>query len=337
MKAYLFHPMEGSRVKCNLCHHRCIIPQGKRGLCGVRENKNGELVSLVYAQAVAANPDPIEKKPLFHVLPGSHSFSIATVGCNFRCRFCQNANIAQMPRDHSGQITGRFFPPEKVVEQAKQAGCQTIAYTYTEPTIFFEYAYDTAKIAKQEGIRNVFVTNGYETPEAVEKIAPFLDAANVDLKAFSPDFYKEMCGAKLENVLETLQCMNQAGIFLEVTTLVIPGLNDDSEQLKKLAGFIAGALGPQTPWHVSRFHPTYNLTDRAATPPSTLFQAHETGKNAGLHYVYTGNIPGQGGENTYCHNCQTLLIERVGYTIQKNQLQNGACPNCQTPAHGIWE
>ncbi|MBI9077361.1 MAG: AmmeMemoRadiSam system radical SAM enzyme [Desulfatibacillum sp.] len=337
MKAYLYQPMEDSKVKCNLCHHRCVIPQGKRGICAVRENQDGELVSLVYAQAIAASSDPIEKKPLFHVLPGSRSFSIATVGCNFHCRFCQNSNIAQMPRDLDGKIMGRYFPPDQVVAQAKQTGCKTIAYTYTEPTIYFEYAYDTAKLAAQEGLRNVFVTNGYETPEAIEKIAPYLHAANVDLKAFSPGFYKEMCGAKLENVLETLKCMHSAGIFLEITTLIIPGLNDDPAQLEELAGFIAQSLSPQTPWHVSRFHPTYNLIDRSATPPATLFQAHEIGKKAGLHYVYTGNIPGQGGENTYCHHCQTLLIERMGYTIQQNVLKNGTCPNCQTPAHGLWK
>ena len=337
MKAYLFQPMEDSKVKCNLCRHQCIIPKGKRGICGVRENRAGELVSLVYAQAVAASADPIEKKPLFHVLPGSRSFSIATVGCNFTCRFCQNHNIAQMPRDHHGKIMGRPFPPDQVVAQAKQTGCRTIAYTYTEPTVFFEYAYDTAKLAKQEGIRNVFVTNGYESREAVEMIAPYLDAANVDLKAFSPAFYKEMCGAKLENVLESLKCMNEAGIFLEVTTLVIPGLNDDPDELRQLAGFIAETLGPRTPWHVSRFHPMYNLADKNATPSSTLFQAYEIGRGAGLHYVYTGNIPGQGGESTFCHNCGQLLIDRMGYAIQRNELVDGACPNCQTPAHGIWK
>lgn len=337
MEAYLYERLEENKVKCNLCHHRCVIGENKRGICGVRENQNGTLKSLVYAYAIAQNADPIEKKPLFHVLPGSRSFSIATVGCNFKCLFCQNSDIAQMPNDRDGRIMGRKFPPEKVVEAALAAKCKTIAYTYTEPTIYFEYAYDTAKLAHEAGIKNVFVTNGYETQEAIEMIAPYLNAANVDLKAFSEDFYKKMCSAKMKNVLETLKYMIKFEILVEVTTLVIPGLNDDPAQLKDLAAFIAGSLGVQTPWHVSRFHPTYKVTNHPPTPVSTLLMAYEIGKNAGLRYVYTGNIPGRGTENTYCHNCQALLIERMGFSITKNIVKNGACPKCNTPVYGIWE
>ncbi|MDI6797600.1 MAG: AmmeMemoRadiSam system radical SAM enzyme, partial [Desulfatibacillaceae bacterium] len=330
--------LEDQKVRCNLCQHRCLVASGKRGICGVRENRGGVLESLVYAKLVAKNVDPIEKKPLFHVLPGSLSYSIATVGCNFSCQFCQNANIAQLPKDFNGRIAGEHFPPEKVVQEAVISGSKTIAYTYTEPTVFFEYALDTAKLAKQKGLRNVFVTNGYATAEAIELVGPYLDAANVDLKAFNKPFYKEMVGAKLEKVLETIKCLSQAGVFLEITTLLIPQANDDPKELAELASWIVENLGPQTPWHVSRFHPTYKLMDRGPTPLQSLLNARQIGKDADLYHVYTGNIPGQGGEETLCHNCGALLIDRVGYRILTNNLaEGGACPSCNTQAAGIWE
>ncbi|RTZ98883.1 MAG: AmmeMemoRadiSam system radical SAM enzyme [Deltaproteobacteria bacterium] len=335
MKACLYDTTDGRKVKCHLCHHRCSINVGRRGLCGVRENRQGVLRSLVYGKVIARHVDPIEKKPFFHFLPGSRAYSIATVGCNFTCRFCQNADIAQMPADRRGVIAGSPASAEEEVAAATAAGCRSIAYTYTEPTVFFEFACDTARLAHGRGIRNVFVTNGYMTPEALEMISPFLDAANVDLKAFNDDFYKKMCGARLAPVLKTLKEMKTRGIFVEVTTLLIPGLNDDPDELKALAAFIANDLGVETPWHISRFHPTYRLTDRPATPVDSLITARETGKKAGLQYVYTGNVPGQGGEQTVCHQCGRVIIDRWGFSIRSYAVENGCCRYCGTPVAGI--
>ncbi|MBL7196124.1 MAG: AmmeMemoRadiSam system radical SAM enzyme, partial [Desulfobacterales bacterium] len=277
MEAYLYKPLKEKKVKCTLCSHRCIIKDGKRGICGVRENRDGILESLVYGRLIAKHIDPIEKKPLFHFLPGSISYSIATVGCNFKCLFCQNADISQMASDHNGMIIGDYCSPKDVVDAAEKGKCKSIAYTYTEPTVFFEFAFDTAKLAHERGIRNVFITNGYMSSEALNMISPYLDAANVDLKAFTKSFYKEICGAKLEPVKETLKLMKKLGIFVEVTTLLIPGLNDGAEELKELALFIAGSLGTETPWHVSAFYPTYRLTDRPPTPVESLVMAREIG------------------------------------------------------------
>ncbi len=335
MEAYLYETLKDNKVKCNLCNHRCVITQGKRGICGVRENQEGILKTLVYGKLIARHIDPIEKKPLFHLLPGSLSYSIATVGCNFRCLFCQNADIAQMPSDNKGLIIGDPSTPEDVINAAVKGGCKSIAYTYTEPTVFFEFAHDTAKLAKKRGIYNVFVTNGYMTSEAIEMVSPYLDAANVDLKAFNDNFYKNYCSSKLEHVKKTLQTMKTLGIFVEVTTLLIPGLNDDKTELKDLASFIAKSLGPETPWHISRFHPTYKLTDRPPTPVKTLVMAREIGINAGLKYVYTGNVPGENGEKTFCYNCGRILIDRWGYTISKNIIKNGRCPHCGVIINGV--
>ena len=249
MKAYLWEPLEDKKVKCSLCSHRCVIKDGHRGICAVRENRGGTLETLVFGNLVARHIDPIEKKPLFHFLPDTLSYSIATVGCNFRCRFCQNADIAQMPTDHQGTIMGSSSTPGEVVAAAGQGGCKSISYTYTEPTIFFEFAHETARLAHESGLRNVFVTNGYMTAEALEMIEPYLDAANVDLKAFSDKYYKELCGAGLKHVQATLRSMKSLGIFVEVTTLIVPGLNDDPSELKDLAVFIVQDLGPETPWH----------------------------------------------------------------------------------------
>jgi len=335
MEALLWEPLAEQNVRCNLCAHRCVVKPGKRGRCGVRENRSGVMHTLVYGKLIAQHIDPIEKKPLFHLHPGSRSYSVATVGCNFRCAFCQNADIAQMPSDRSGLIMGKEASPEAVVAAAVKAGCESIAYTYTEPTVFFEFARDTGRLAKKSGIRNVFVTNGYMTAEAFEMAAPFLDAANVDLKAFRDDFYKTYCGARLQPVKETLVRMKQGGVMVEVTTLIIPGLNDDPEQLEALAGFIAEALGPDTPWHISRFHPTYRLTDRGATPEETLAVALKIGRDAGLHYVYIGNVPGSNGESTVCPGCCRVVVERVGYQIQGDHVEDGKCAFCGTPVYGV--
>lgn len=337
MEAYLYESLEKNTVKCNLCNHRCNIKNNRRGICGVRENRGGVLETLVYGKVIARHIDPIEKKPLFHFLPGSLSYSIATVGCNFKCRFCQNADIAQMPSDRNGRIVGDAFTPEDVVAEALKGDCKTIAYTYTEPTVYFEFAYDTAKLATEKGIRNVFVTNGYMTEEALQMIHPFLDAANVDLKAFTEDFYKTTCKAKLVHVKETLKRMKSLGIFVEVTTLIIPGLNDDKKELENLSAFLVDALGPETPWHISRFHPTYKLMDRPPTPVETLIRAREIGIKAGLKYVYTGNVPGESGEKTFCDQCDHLLIDRWGFYVQNNRLKNGKCPQCGSAVGGVWD
>jgi pyruvate formate lyase activating enzyme len=337
MEAYLYEKLEDQTVKCHLCNHRCVIKEGHRGKCNVRENQTGILKTLVYGKLIARHIDPIEKKPLFHFLPGTRSYSIATVGCNFRCRFCQNADIAQMPTDHKGIIMGDTYTPQEVVAAAQNAGCSSISYTYTEPTVFFEFAYETAKLAHQHGIRNVFVTNGYMTAEAVEMIHPYLDAANVDLKAFSDRYYKELCGAKRKHVQATLKLMTKLGIFVEVTTLIVPGLNDDPAELNDLAAFLAKQLGPQIPWHISRFHPTYKLTDRPSTPVKTLIMAREIGLAAGLRYVYTGNVPGDAGENTFCYRCGKIVIERWGFQVGKMRIKNGRCTYCDTPIDGVWE
>ena len=336
MEAYLYERLDDNQVKCILCSHRCVIKDGRRGICKVRENEAGVLKTLVYGKLIARHVDPIEKKPLFHFLPGTLSYSIATVGCNFRCRFCQNADIAQMPADHRGDILGERGEPREVVEAARRAGCRSIAYTYTEPTVFFEFAYETAKLAHEKGIRNVFVTNGYMTAEALEKIDPYLDAANVDLKAFTEKYYKEQCGARLEHVQATLKMMKSLGIFVEVTTLIVPGLNDDTAELTELADFIARDLGPDTPWHISRFHPTYKLTDRPPTPVKTLTLAREIGLKAGLKYVYTGNVPGNAAENTFCHSCGLTVIERWGFQVGKIRLKNGKCTKCGAEIEGVW-
>jgi pyruvate formate lyase activating enzyme len=335
MEARLYETLQNQGVRCRLCSHACVIQSGKRGLCGVRENQAGILETRVYGRLIAAGDDPIEKKPLFHLMPGSRSFSIATVGCNFKCRFCQNADIARMPGDQNGKVVGDAATPEQVVAAAKRRRCASIAYTYTEPTVFFEFACDTARLARTRGIKNVFVTNGYMSAAALDQASSWLDAANVDLKAFSDDFYKKQCGARLEPVKKTLQRMKDLGIWVEVTTLIIPGLNDDPEELAGLAGFIAGNLGVETPWHVSRFHPTYRLTDRGATPVETLLAARKIGIEAGLRYVYTGNIPGKGGEDTICPGCGQVLIARQGFRIMDNRINGGRCSRCQTAIDGI--
>jgi len=337
LEALLYEHLKDKKVKCNLCGHRCVIGNGKRGICGVRENRDGALETLVYGKLIARHIDPIEKKPLFHFLPGSLSYSIATAGCNFKCLFCQNADISQMPADNKGLIMGGSFTPEDVVASAVKGNCKSISYTYTEPTVYFEFARDTAILAREKGLKNIFVTNGYMTKEALGMIQPFLDAANVDLKAFTEEFYKKYCGAKLENVMDTLREMKSLGIFMEVTTLIIPGLNDDCMELGKLAEFLAGSVGPETPWHISGFHPTYKLKDRPSTSLETLVSAREIGMKCGLKYVYTGNVHGEEGESTFCYNCGKMLIQRIGFYVKKNAVEKGMCPYCGAHMDGVWQ
>jgi len=332
-EALLYEKLKNKKVRCNLCPHHCVIEEAKRGICGVKENKEGTLYSLVYGRAVASGVDPIEKKPFFHFFPGSYAFSIATVGCNFSCLFCQNADISQFPKEKK-EIIGEFLPPEEIVSYAKRNKCKSISYTYTEPTIFFEYAYETAKIAHQQGIKNNFVTNGFISKEAIKLISPYLDAANVDLKSFGDDFYKKFCGARLQPVLDSLKLMKELGIWVEVTTLIIPTLNDSAEELKSIAEFILG-LGQETPWHISRFYPHYKMADLPPTPVETLHKAREIGKKVGLNYVYSGNVPGDEGENTFCPHCGKKVISRYGFQTLENRLKEGKCPYCGTKIAGV--
>lgn len=326
---------DDNRVECFLCAHNCHIKDGRRGLCQVRENREGVLYSLVYGKLVSQNVDPIEKKPLFHLLPGTYSYSIATVGCNFRCSHCQNYEISQYPRLYEGAIPGRDATPEAVVLAARSHGCQSISYTYIEPTMFFEFAYDCARLAHEKGLKNVFVSNGYTSPEATRKIAPFLDGNNIDLKAFTDKFYHEVCGAKLAPVLETIRLMKELGVWVEVTTLVIPGWNDSDKELQDIARFIK-SVDPEMPWHVTRFHPTFKMTDRNATPAAALQRARQIGLSEGLKYVFVGNIPGDGGENTVCPKCNETVIERIGFSIVSQKLENGRCGYCGTGIAGVF-
>jgi pyruvate formate lyase activating enzyme len=335
-EAMFFERLENEEVRCGLCRFRCFIRDGGRGICGVRENRAGILYTLVYGKSIAEHVDPIEKKPLFHFLPGSRTFSFATVGCNFRCLHCQNYSISQPPGEKLA-ITGIDLPPEEIVGKALDAGCSSISYTYTEPTIFFEYAYDTAVLAKKAGLRNIFVTNGYITAEALERISPFLDAANIDLKGFSQRFYAEVVHAMLDQVLASILEYRRLGIWIELTTLIIPNHNDSEDELTAMARFIAEKVGVDTPWHVTRFHPTFRLTDEARTPVRTLRRAREIGLEAGLRYVYEGNVPGEGGENTYCPGCGKILFERCGFVTGKTDIGSGRCPHCGYVIAGVWE
>jgi pyruvate formate lyase activating enzyme len=332
-EAMLCQKLGDQNVQCHLCNHRCRIAEGRRGICGVRENQGGTLFSLVYRRLISRNVDPIEKKPLFHFAPGSKSFSIAAVGCNFHCDFCQNYEISQMPRDQ-GRILGEDVSPETIVTQAKKAGCRTIAYTYTEPTIYFEYAYDIARAATREGLKNIFVTNGYMTEEALRTLHPHLHGANVDLKAFQEEFYQKRCGAKLEGVLRSLRVMKDLGVWVEITTLLIPGLNDGEEELGNLAQFIV-SLGRETPWHISRFHPMYKMLDLSPTSVAILDRARQVGLKAGLRYVYTGNVPGDPGEDTFCYHCGKLLVDRFGFHIHAYKVKGQRCDSCGSPIDGI--
>ncbi|MBU2598197.1 MAG: AmmeMemoRadiSam system radical SAM enzyme [Actinobacteria bacterium] len=333
-EAMLYEKVGNKKVQCNLCAHRCKINEGKKGICLVRENRDGILYTLVYGRTISQAIDPIEKKPLFNFYPGTTAYSIATVGCNFKCQFCQNWEISQMVRDKH-LIMGNEASPESIVENAKRYGSKSIAYTYTEPTIFFEYAYDTAKLAHEADIKNVFVTNGYMTEEALKEINPYLDAANVDLKSFSDDFYRKLCGARLQPVLDTLKLMKKLGIWVEVTTLIIPSLNDSPDELRKIAKFIVNELGDDTPWHISRFYPSYNLKDKPPTPIDTIHKAREIGLNEGLKYVYEGNVPDSKGESTYCPNCKNLVIKRWGYQITKKDIKDGICQHCGFKIDGV--
>lgn len=332
-EARLYKPAGNGTVDCRLCGFRCHIADGKRGVCGVRENMGGVLYTHTWGRLVAEHIDPVEKKPMFHFQPASRSYSIATVGCNFRCLHCQNSEISQMPKDQK-KIIGDEVSPEEVVAEAHETGCSSISYTYTEPTIFFEFAYDVGVLAKDKGLKNIFVTNGYMTRECLDELKGVLDGANVDLKAFSEGFYKKVCGARLAPVLESIAYMRELGIWVELTTLIIPTLNDSEQELRDIARWIY-SVDKAMPWHVSAFHPAYKLNEIPPTPPETLERARDIGLEEGLRYVYTGNIPGQIGESTYCYHCGAILIKRLGFTVKENLIKDSRCPKCATAIDGV--
>jgi len=327
-EVYLYKKLK-DKVQCLNCAHYCLILPNKRGICGIRENTEGKLFSLNYGKAVAINIDPIEKKPFFHFLPGSYSLSFAAAGCNFQCKNCHNWNISQSPILDK-KIEGEEISPKEIVEIALKNKLPSISYTYSEPAIFSEYALDTMKIAKKKGIKNAWVSNGFWSKELFDLISPYLDATNIDLKGFSNDFYIKNCGGRLEPVLETLKRLKKKKIWFEITTLLIPDLNDSEKTLKEIAEFIKKDLGPEVPWHISRFSSeiSWQLKDIPETSLQSLENAYNIGKQAGLKYVYTGNAPGLDSENTLCPKCSTLAIKRVGYTIQRFD-KEGKCPKCK--------
>ncbi len=332
-EALFWEKLEGNRGQCHLCAHECRIPAGNFGICGVRQNVAGVLRTLVYGRLIAANVDPIEKKPLYHFLPGSTSYSVATVGCNFKCGFCQNWQISQAsPRDGANP-PDRQVAPGEIVAAAQRHGCRSISYTYTEPTIYFEYAYDTARLAREAGLANVFVTNGYMTRQALDTIKPYLAAANVDLKSFRDESYRTTCKARLQPVLDTIAAMKELGVWLEVTTLVIPGENDSDEELGEIAAFLARIDG-DIPWHVSQFHPDYQFDHRGPTPVETLKRARDIGRRAGLRYVYLGNV--REGTDTFCPRCREPLVERTYMRLGRVNLNGGKCPTCGASIGGVW-
>jgi pyruvate formate lyase activating enzyme len=335
MEARLWKRLKDDAVQCRLCSHFCVIPAGERGRCGVRENRAGTLTTLVYDRLAAVNLDPVEKKPLYHFLPGTSTLSLGTCGCNMGCAFCQNASLSQTPRQ-SGRIEGQPASPRSLVDAALDHGAASISYTYSEPTIFFELMADTARLAHEQELKNIMVSNGFMSRECLDELAGLIDAANIDLKAFTEAFYKEQCGAALKPVLENLKTIRALGWRLEVTTLVIPGLNDSESELRDIARFIHDELGSETPWHVSRFHPTFQLTDRGSTPVSTLNLAWEIGREIGLSFVYVGNVPNRQTNSTYCPDCKELLLDRQGFRVQAASLDHGRCGKCGREIAGEW-
>jgi pyruvate formate lyase activating enzyme len=342
----------GKLIQCTACRRYCRIPEGQAGFCGVRANESGKLRLVVYGRPCAVNIDPIEKKPLFHFLPGSRSFSIGTFGCNFACSFCQNWDISQAPqearhrdparwKEYFGRLVERCgeWPPERVVAEAVRSGCKSISFTYNEPTIFTEYAIDVMKLARKKGLRGVYVTNGYESPECWRAIRKHIDAANIDLKAYNKRFYAELCRVPdFEPIKESIAYAKKLGIWVEVTTLIIPDWNDSGKELGAEAAFLA-SVDPEMPWHITAFHPEYKLLDKAPTPPESLIRAREIGKMAGIRHVYCGNMPMAYSdyETTSCPSCAKALIRRRGYTIEDNGIIDGRCRFCKAAIRGVWE
>ena len=333
-EARYYKKLPDKNVQCELCPWHCVVGPGQRGHCEVRKNINGTYYSLVYGRVAAYHNDPIEKKPFFHFLPGSTAFSIATAGCNVDCKFCQNWEIAQRkPED----ISNVAFSPEEIVYYAKRWNCQSIAYTYNEPTIFTEFIYDVAARGRKEGVRSVVISNGFISKKPLLDLCKVLDAYKVDLKAFTEDYYNSVVGGRLSPVLDTLVTLKSQGLWNEIVYLVVPTLNDDGKKVKEMVKWILRELGPDVPLHFSRFYPKYKLKNLPPTPVSTLDKLRNIGLDGGLHYVYVGNVPGHPGENTYCPNCHKLIIGRVGYQIFENHVVNGKCGFCGQKIPGVWE
>lgn len=328
-----FLPLPNQKIQCQLCPRQCVVSEGQRGFCGVRENRQGKYYSLVYGNPCAAHLDPIEKKPFYHFRPATTSFSIATAGCNFRCKFCQNWEISQAKPEDTYNLD---LPPERVVELAKKMGAHSLAYTYVEPTIFFEYMVETAKLAKKEGLLNVYHSNGFINPAPLQELSKFLDAANIDLKAFNDDFYESMSQGQLGPVLRTLKMIKEKGVHLEITNLIIPTKNDNPLEIQKMCTWIKRELGPEVPLHFSRFYPLYKLRHLPPTPVATLEKSRQTALAAGLDFVYIANVPGHEGEKTYCPRCHKVLLNRQGYTVGEINLNKGRCKYCGRPIPGIW-
>ncbi|MCM8780690.1 MAG: AmmeMemoRadiSam system radical SAM enzyme [Candidatus Omnitrophica bacterium] len=333
-EALYYEKLDNQSVQCQLCPRRCVIPKGRRGFCGVRENINGTLYTLVYAKPVAINIDPIEKKPLFHFLPGTTAFSVATAGCNMRCKFCQNWQISQRKPE---EVEYAYLEPSDLIQKLRESNSPTIAYTYTEPTVFYEYILETAKLAKGAGFKNIMHSAGYINPAPLRQLAKYLDAANIDLKGFSHDYYANMSEATLEPVLDTLRILKEEGVHLEITNLIVSGYNDDVETIIKMCLWIKENLGADTPLHFSRFYPSYKLLAVNSTPVVTLEKARQIALDCGLKYVYIGNVPGHPAEHTYCPRCKRILIRRVGYTVLENNIEQGKCKFCQERLEGVWQ
>jgi pyruvate formate lyase activating enzyme len=336
-EAYLARPLSGGVVQCQVCEHFCAVKPGEAGKCGVRRNVDGTLHLVVYGEPVAVHVDPIEKKPLFHFMPRGDVLSIGTYGCSFRCPFCQNWQMSQVRDFDDGLHTvGQHATPEALVDACLRNQVPMIAYTYNEPTVFFEYTYDTAKLAHEHGIRNVYVSNGYMSGAMLDMIAPYLDGINVDLKAFSETFYREQCQARLEPVKRNIaRIARETDIWIEITTLLIPGLNDAEDELRAMAEWLAD-VDPDMPWHVTAFHPDYEMLDRPRTSQRALARAYEIGERAGLHYVYVGNVMDADRESTHCPQCGHKLIQRHWYRVKELWPEPGVCPQCSHAVAGVW-
>lgn len=332
-EAKFYNKRAENTVQCQLCPRRCTLKDGQRGVCRARINKEGTLYTLVYGRPVALHVDPIEKKPFFHVLPSSSSYSIATVGCNMRCIFCQNWQISQ---GSPGDFDLPYVSPEELVKKALDNNCKTIAYTYTEPTVFYEYMLDIAKLARKKGIKNVVHTCGYINKEPMIELCKYMDAVNVDLKSIEPEFYYELTSGQMPPVLETLKSLKKSGVWIEVTNLVIPTKNDNLETIKKMCLWIKENLGDTVPVHFSRFYPQYQLANLPPTPIDRLEKARQIAEGVGLKFVYIGNVPGSSGENTYCPYCKKILIRRTGYFVTANNIVKGRCKFCQKEIPGIF-
>jgi pyruvate formate lyase activating enzyme len=355
-EAFYYEPLPKGKVLCTLCPHDCRIPEGARGACGVRYNHKGKLYTLVYDKVVAREINPIEKKPLFHFLPGSFAYSISTVGCNLRCSFCQNWDISQWPKEHlpkhiehtqqppepicpqllamEKNVPGETISPQMIVDAAIKTNCESISYTFTEPTIFYELAYESAVIARKQGLKNTFISNGFISEAPLRQLATVIDAVNVDLKFFKEESYRRISRARLQPILDAIKLYHELGVWVEVTTLVIPGVNDANEELTQIAEFIC-SVSESIPWHVSAYYPAYKMWDHPPTNTNTLRRARKVGFAAGLRYVYEGNIPGEGGENTYCYQCDALLIKRYGFSVLANRIRQNSCPECGARIDGI--